>query len=73
MNLKMKDSHSEWHQGWGAGEGTVDREEYICPCGKGSVYYEKDNIPGFRSKSIWTDCSECKGKYEFGRGTAKIK
>lgn len=70
MKLKFKDSESEWHPGWGAGEGTIDTEIYFCPCEKGVVTYEKDNIPGFRSKSVYCDCEECKGKYSFSRGTA---
>ena len=73
MELRFKDSHSQWHQGWGAGEGTIDREEYFCPCGKGTVTYEKDNIPGFKSKVIYCDCQECNKKYTFSRGVATAK
>lgn len=73
MELKFKDSHSEWHSGYGAGEGSIDSEEYFCPCGKSVVTYEKDDIPGFRSKSNFCDCKECNGKYVFGRGTATLR
>lgn len=70
MNLKFKDSHSEWHSGYGAGEGSIDRTEYFCPCGEGVVTYEKDNIPGFRDRSIYCNCKECNEKYTFSNGSA---
>jgi len=51
-----KKTSSTFHEGWGAGDGTVDREELICKECKRIVYTrEKDNIPGFRSEDIWED------------------
>lgn len=73
MDLKYKKSQSEPHSGWGAGPGTIDREVYECPCGQGEVVYEKDNIPGFRDKSVYCDCKDCNEGYYFSRGTATIK
>lgn len=73
MKLKLQDSYSEPHSGWGAGSGTIDREEYFCPCEKGTVIYEKDNIPVFRSKSLYCTCSDCNEKYHIERGTAEWK
>lgn len=73
MNLKLIDSSTEFHPGYGAGFGEVIREEYECPCGKGTVVYEKDDIPGFRDKSNYCNCKECNGKYTFSRGTATEK
>ena len=36
------------HSGYGAGSGDTEYYEYECPCGKGKVIEEHDNIPGFR-------------------------
>jgi hypothetical protein len=73
MQLKELKSSSNYHRGYGAGSGEVINEEYECPCGKGKVFYEKDNIPGFRDSNIHTNCNECNDKYNFGRGTATLK
>lgn len=73
MQLKIKEQKSIPHVGYGAGSGSIINEEYECPCGKGTVFYEKDDIPGFRDKSIYCNCEECNEKYEFGRGTATEK
>lgn len=73
MNLKLIDSKSYASAGYGAGSGEVIKEEYKCPCGKGKVFYEKDDIPGFRDTDIYTNCAECAEKYDFGRGTATEK
>lgn len=70
MELKLIDRSVTSHGGYGAGSGEVIREEYECPCGKGLVIYEKDDIPGFRDKSIFSDCGVCGTKYDFGRGSA---
>lgn len=73
MNLKLVYENVEHTDGFGAGGGEYIREEYECPCGKGRVVYTKDDIPGFRDSDIYCRCEECKGKYEFGRGTADEK
>ena len=73
MNLKLVNSTTTPSAGYGAGSGEIIREEYECPCGSGEVIYEKDDIPGFRDRSIWCTCKDCIEKYEFGRGTAKEK
>lgn len=70
MQLKYLDSTSEYHGGYDAGSGSIDTKIYECPCEKGKVYRIKDSIPGFRDSEIDCDCSGCKAKYEFGRGTA---
>ncbi|WP_445430148.1 hypothetical protein [Bacillus atrophaeus] len=70
--MQINNSEHE-HQGYGAGSGDVINEVYKCPCGSGKVFYEKENIPGFRSTDIYTDCRPCNEKYEFGRGTATLK
>jgi hypothetical protein len=73
MNLHLVDTTTTYSEGYGAGSGQIIREDYKCPCGKGTVTYEKDDIPGFRSTDIGCNCKECDEKYEFGRGTAKEK
>ncbi|WP_251028655.1 hypothetical protein [Bacillus sp. ISL-18] len=75
MEIKLKElsGSSNHHQGYGAGSGSIIKKEYECPCGKGKVFYEKDDIPGFRESDIWTDCKECDEKYKFIRGTAILK
>jgi hypothetical protein len=73
MNLKLIYNRSDNHSGYGAGSGETVREEYECPCGKGQVIYEKDDIPGFRETDIYSTCNECSDQYVFGRGTAREK
>lgn len=68
--LKVIDHQSHEHQGWGAGTGATINITYECPCGKGKVFYEKEDTPGFRESSIDTNCDECREKYEFHRGEA---
>lgn len=73
MELKLIDRSVTSHPGYGAGSGEVIREEFECPCGKGRVIYEKDDIPGFKDKSTFCDCGDCSVKYDLGRGTASEK
>ncbi|WP_242861291.1 hypothetical protein [Acetivibrio ethanolgignens] len=47
MRTEVIYSSSEDHHGYGAGSGDTERIEYLCPCGKGKVVEEHDNIPGF--------------------------
>ena len=51
------------HAGFGAGGGNIERYEYECPCGKGRIVEEHDNIPGFRDHDVYIDCEDCKKKY----------
>lgn len=73
MNLKKIDSSKVFSVGYGAGSGEIINEVYECPCGEGKVYYEKDDIPGFRESDTYTDCPNCKDLYVFKRGTATNK
>ena len=43
MRTKMIFSSREAHPGYGAGDGTTERYEYECPCGKGKIVEEHDN------------------------------
>lgn len=73
INLKRIDTNIVDHEGYGAGSGRIMNEEYECPCGKGKVSYEKDDIPGFRDSHVYCDCAECDEKYKFLRGAAVEK
>lgn len=50
---------------YGAGDGDVERYEYKCPCGKGSIVEEHDNTPGFREHDVFLNCKECAERYQF--------
>ena len=63
----------EPHRGYGAGTGTVDTYIYVCPCGKGTVEYIEDNIPGFRDKEIWIHCDVCWEKYGFVKSLSELE
>lgn len=70
IHLKKIEQSKRDHSGYGAGSGYVINEKYECPCGEGVVIYEKDDIPGFRDKSIHCHCKECNNLYEFKKGVA---
>lgn len=56
------------HHGWGAGAGTTERYEYLCPCGDGTIIEEHDNIPGFREHDRWIACDKCRVEWRFVEG-----
>jgi hypothetical protein len=56
------------HEGWGAGAGTVERYEYLCPCGDGMIIEEHDNVPGFREHDVRIDCDKCRAEWRFVDG-----
>lgn len=64
MRTKLISSSNEPNEGYGAGSGSIERYEYECPCGKGTIVEDHDNIPGFRDHTIFICCDECKEKYE---------
>ena len=64
MNLKLKYSESVEHEGYGAGEGTIDTDVYECPCGNGEIRIVHDRIPGFRTRDVYIDCPQCAKKYK---------
>lgn len=45
-------------------EGNVERKVFLCPCGKGEIVEEHDNISGFRDHSVMIYCKDCEQKYE---------
>jgi hypothetical protein len=60
------DAHD--HEGRGAGTGTVERCEYLCPCGDGTIIEEHDNLPGFREHDVRIDCDKCRAEWRFVDG-----
>ncbi len=64
MHTKKIYSSEESHPGYGAGDGSTERYEYECPCGKGKVVEEHDNIPGFREHNVYISCDKCNMEYE---------
>lgn len=44
MRTEMIYSSEENHPGYGAGDGDTEKYEYKCPCGKGKIVEEHDNI-----------------------------
>lgn len=63
MKTKLIYSSQEGHEGYGAGWGDVERYEYECPCKKGKIIEEHDNIPGFRDHYVYIDCLECRENF----------
>lgn len=59
MKKILLDSIELYHEGYGAGEGTTEYYEYKCPCGRGTIIEEHDNIPGFREHDVFIECSYC--------------
>lgn len=70
INLKLIEEDIQESSGFGAGSGYIIKNQYECPCGSGVVNYEKDDIPGFRDKTIHCTCADCDEKYNFSRGSA---
>ncbi|MCL2860494.1 MAG: hypothetical protein FWF46_08135 [Oscillospiraceae bacterium] len=49
----------------GLTNGNVEKYEYECPCGKGEIIEEHDNIPGFREHDVYMHCDICNEKYKY--------
>lgn len=64
MRTKLISSTQSSHPGYGAGSGDVELYVYECPCGKGTIQEEHDNIPGFRDHDVYICCDECNKKYK---------
>lgn len=64
MRTKLIYSNCGYHDGYGAGSGDTERYEYECPCGKGKIIEEHDNLPGFRDHDVYISCPICSKKYK---------
>lgn len=64
MRTKRISADEKNHPGYGAGSGDTEHYEYECPCGKGTIVEEHDNIPGFREHDVYIACKECDAKYK---------
>ena len=64
MRTKLKKSDSYESTGYGAGSGDIELYIYECPCGKGEIHEEHENIPGFREHDVYLLCNECSKKWE---------
>jgi DNA-directed RNA polymerase subunit RPC12/RpoP len=51
------------HEGYGAGEGTINTYTYRCACGKGTVVQIKYLIPGFEESAEYINCPHCSKKF----------
>lgn len=56
-------SSKEDTSGWGAGPGTIERYEHLCPCGRGLIVEEHDNTPGFREHDVIIECDKCRASW----------
>lgn len=63
MYMWAKRIKCEQHLEYSAGVGDTEYYEYECPCGKGAIIEEHDNIPGFRNHSVYLHCDICSRKY----------
>lgn len=75
MGMKLRFIKSESRSvGYGNRQGHIKEAVYACPCGKGTVNYEVDDIVGYKNNDIYCNCSDCKDKYIFKRdGIAEEK
>lgn len=64
MRTKLKEEDFKQSQGYGAGSGDTELYIYECPCGKGEIREEHENIPGFREHDVNLLCDECSKKWK---------
>ena len=63
MQTKLISQKTDLHSGYGTGEGSTEYYEYECPCGRGKIVEEHDNIPGFREHNVYLLCEKCRKFY----------
>lgn len=68
IRTELTDWSRSSHPGWGAGSGDVERYEFRCPCGAGTIDEEHDNVPGFREHELTIMCNPCGAEWEFVPG-----
>lgn len=52
----------------GDADGYGERRDYLCPCGKGQIVEEHNNIPGFREHDVVILCPKCRDEWRFLAG-----
>lgn len=60
MDKKIISSIYKEHEGYGSGAGNTEEHKYQCPCGRGTISEEHDNIPGYRDHQVFIDCNYCR-------------
>ncbi len=63
MRTELIEENYEDEVGFGPNKGDTEEYIYKCPCGKGKIVEEHENIPGFRDHSVMLYCPECEKKY----------
>ena len=49
--------------GFGRDRGEILEIRFECPCGKGCIIEEHDEIPGFKNKDVFIRCPDCTKKH----------
>jgi hypothetical protein len=63
MRTELIDKGFETGVGYGPNRGDTEKYIYKCPCGRGRIVEEHDNVPGFRDHSVMLLCKRCSEKY----------
>lgn len=62
--MQLKEIRSEIQEvGGGARSGTTKTKVFECPCGRGTIIEEHDDIPGFKNRFVYINCDCCKLLY----------
>lgn len=74
MKLKHIDTESSV-VGYGSHIGEISIRTFECPCGKGTVVYEHDDIPGFKQRNVFLNCSKCNEMFviDYIAGSIEVK
>ena len=62
MKLKHIDRRDSLVPLWN-NTGYTTTNTYRCPCAKGKVIEEIDDIVGRRGRNVWIECSDCNTRY----------
>ena len=65
MRTKELSRNCDSNVGIGPTRGNIEHIEFECPCGKGKIIEEHDNIIGHREHDVWIECPDCYNKYDF--------
>ena len=75
MDKRLINSIYKEHEGYGSGAGSTEEYEYLCPCGRGTILEEHDDIPGYRDHYVFINCNYCRKIFTLNtsQGTRKWK